>query len=121
MRKTYQTQYDIATDNRASWPTPEEMAELLWKMPTTRIAALIGVSDVAVGKFCKKHGLKKPARGHWAKNGFNAEHSPRKITLKLAEEIRAKYALGTVTQLALAKEYGITQSHVSRIVNKNIS
>lgn len=67
MRKTYKTDYDLATDGRHPWPSVEEVAKLLWETPTTRIAAIIGVSDTAVKKFARKHGLTKPARGYWAK------------------------------------------------------
>lgn len=45
----------------------EELAKLVWEMPTTHIAAIYGVSDKAVAKRCKKYGIKKPGRGYWAK------------------------------------------------------
>jgi hypothetical protein len=53
---------------------PDELEKLVWEMPTTKVAELFGVSDVAVGKRCKKHGIKKPPRGYWAK--VNAGHLP---------------------------------------------
>jgi hypothetical protein len=46
---------------------PREMAQLVWEMPTSHIAQEYGVSDVAIAKFCKKHDIKKPPRGYWAK------------------------------------------------------
>jgi len=46
---------------------PDELKKLVWEMPTTKVAELFGVSDVAVGKRCKKYGIKKPPRGYWAK------------------------------------------------------
>jgi hypothetical protein len=46
---------------------PREMAQMVWQMPTSQIAKIYGVSDVAIAKFCKKHGIKKPPRGYWAK------------------------------------------------------
>jgi hypothetical protein len=48
-------------------PPKAELEELLWKLPTTHIASRYGVSDVAVGKWCKLYGLQKPPRGYWAK------------------------------------------------------
>ncbi len=36
-------------------------------MPVTAIAKKLGVSDTAVARECKKHGIVKPGRGDWAK------------------------------------------------------
>jgi hypothetical protein len=47
--------------------SPEEMAQMVWEMPTTKVAESYGVSDKAIEKFCKKHGINKPQRGYWAK------------------------------------------------------
>jgi 5-methylcytosine-specific restriction endonuclease McrA len=49
------------------WPNVEEVARLVWELPTTIIAKNIGVSDVAINKFCKKHQILKPSRGFWSK------------------------------------------------------
>lgn len=46
---------------------PDELAELVWQMPTTQIAKQYGVSDKAIQKRCKKHNIQKPPRGYWAK------------------------------------------------------
>lgn len=48
-------------------PSPEELEVLLWEIPTTEIAKKYGVSDSAVGKWCKKYNLEKPSRGYWRK------------------------------------------------------
>lgn len=45
----------------------EELQQLVWEMPTERIAEKYGVSDVAIAKRCKKLGIEKPGRGYWAK------------------------------------------------------
>ena len=47
--------------------SPAEMQQMVWEMPTTHIAREYGVSDQAIGKFCKKHQIQKPGRGYWAK------------------------------------------------------
>ena len=49
------------------WPTPEEMQKIVWENPTSKIAKEIGVSDVAIAKFCKKNNITKPPRGYWRK------------------------------------------------------
>jgi integrase len=50
------------------WPAPEVLQELLWQKPAVEIAAMLGVSDKAVEKHAKKHGLTRPPRGHWLKS-----------------------------------------------------
>lgn len=48
-------------------PSKEELTNLLWEMPTIKIAAQFGVSDKAVEKWAKSYGIQKPPRGYWAK------------------------------------------------------
>ena len=52
-------------------PTKEELADMLWKIPTTQIAASYSVSDKAVERWVKKFGLTKPPRGYWVKKNNN--------------------------------------------------
>jgi integrase len=49
------------------WPCPEALQALLWEKPVVEIAREIGVTDKAVEKHAKKHGLTRPPRGHWLK------------------------------------------------------
>ena len=49
------------------WPTPEEMAILVWQTSSVQLAKTLGVSDVSIKKFCNKHGIKKPPIGYWSK------------------------------------------------------
>ena len=44
------------------------------------------------------------------------QHGRAKLTAEQIQEIRARYAAGGISQMALAAEYGIGQSHLSRIV-----
>ncbi|AGH32226.1 HNH endonuclease [Vibrio phage 11895-B1] len=43
----------------------EELRLLVWTYPTTKVAKMLGVSDSAIGKYCKKLGVVKPPRGYW--------------------------------------------------------
>lgn len=45
----------------------EELEKMVWEKSTVQIAKDLGVSDVAVAKWCKYYGIEKPGRGHWAK------------------------------------------------------
>ena len=47
-------------------PAGEELRDLVWSMPSTGVAKLFGVSDVAVAKRCRLLGIEKPGRGYWA-------------------------------------------------------
>ena len=47
--------------------TRTEIYEMLWLKPTTKVAQLLGMSDVGLGKWCKAYGVPKPKLGYWAK------------------------------------------------------
>lgn len=47
--------------------TRQQLYELLWTKPTTEIAKELGVSDVWVGKVCKRANIPKPPPGYWQK------------------------------------------------------
>lgn len=57
-------------------PTREELEALVWSMPTVKVAEILGISDVAVAKRCKKLGIDKPPRGYWAKMTAGKISSP---------------------------------------------
>lgn len=54
-------------NSRCKKPNKDYLKELIWNMPTTKIAKLYNVSDKAVEKWCKKYEISKPPRGYWAK------------------------------------------------------
>lgn len=45
----------------------QELYERVWSKPTVEVAAELGISDVALGKRCKKLNVPKPPLGYWAK------------------------------------------------------
>lgn len=47
--------------------TREEFYDLVWSKPMTHLAREFALSDVALHKICKKHGIPKPPLGWWAK------------------------------------------------------
>ena len=47
-----------------------ELYKLVWSKPVVKIAKDFGISDVAVGKICKKMNIPKPGLGYWAKKEF---------------------------------------------------
>lgn len=48
-------------------PNKLELQQLLWEIPSSKIAKIYEVSDTAVKKWARKYGLSKPPRGYWAK------------------------------------------------------
>lgn len=48
-------------------PSKEELKNLLWEMPTIKVASQFGVSDKAIEKWAKAYKIEKPPRGYWAK------------------------------------------------------
>lgn len=55
------------SNRKTKRPSKEKLQRLVWKYPTTKIAERLGVSDSAVGKWCRQYGIDKPPRGYWAK------------------------------------------------------
>ena len=45
--------------------TREELYEQIWATPAIQLAKTFGISDVAIGKICKKHNIPKPPLGYW--------------------------------------------------------
>ena len=46
--------------------TRAEIYSMLWIEPTTKVAQLLGMSDVGLGKWCKLYGAPKPKLGYWS-------------------------------------------------------
>ncbi len=69
--------------------TREAFYELVWSKPMTQLAKDFALSDVALHKICKKHGIPNPPLGWWAKQ---AAGKPVKRTplprLKAGEAVR---------------------------------
>jgi hypothetical protein len=47
--------------------TREQFYELVWSRPMTQLAKEFALSDVALHKICRKHGVPNPPLGWWAK------------------------------------------------------
>lgn len=47
--------------------TRQELYDLIWSTPMTKLAESFGVSDVGLAKICDRHRVPKPPRGYWAK------------------------------------------------------
>lgn len=66
--------------------TRREFYDLIWSKPMTHLAKELGVSDVALHKICRKHGIPNPPLGWWAKKA--AGKAVKQIPLPKVESDR---------------------------------
>lgn len=58
---------------KIKWPSNDVLSSLVWDKPMVQIGKILGVSDVAVKKRCKKHNISVPPRGFWLKTDRRVE------------------------------------------------
>ncbi|MEW8288117.1 MAG: hypothetical protein AB2697_19215 [Candidatus Thiodiazotropha endolucinida] len=58
----------------------ELLFAMIWDRPATHVAEELGISDVALGKLCRRLQVPKPPRGYWAR--ISAGRKPRRPPLK---------------------------------------
>ncbi len=61
--------------------TRAELHELVWTRPRTALAKELGVSDVAIGKHCKRAHIPAPPAGYWAR--LSAGKVQRRVSLPI--------------------------------------
>jgi hypothetical protein len=64
--------------------TREQLYEAIWSTPCIKLAATLGLSDVALAKTCRRLGIPRPTRGYWAR--IQAGEKLRKERLSAAKE-----------------------------------
>jgi hypothetical protein len=70
----------------------DELYNLVWSSPATKIGEEFGISDVAVNKHCIRKQVPRPTRGHWAKIAVGI-HPRRKPLPPSPAELFEKQAL----------------------------
>jgi hypothetical protein len=99
--------------------TREQLHELVWNKPMSRLAAEFGISDVGLKKVCARHNVPTPPRGYWAKLGAGqAPRRPRLPPSKDADpiEIRVAESDGPAVHDELSSAIAEAKSPDSRIV-----
>lgn len=61
-----------------------ELYRLVWSEPLTRLAKRFNISDVALGKLCKRHNIPRPYQGYWQRKRLG--QSPKSIELPTVAE-----------------------------------
>ena len=59
--------------------TREELYELVWTTPMSRLAAEYAISDVGLKKLCARHNIPTPPRGYWAQRNAGQAPARRKL------------------------------------------
>lgn len=67
--------------------TRSELFEKVWATPLLKLAREIGVSDVALGKACRRAAIPLPGRGYWAKPAETRRVPPLPATVDPARAI----------------------------------
>ena len=60
--------------------TRRDLYDMVWSRPATQVAEELGMSDVALAKWCRKMSIPKPGVGYWQKKA--AKKKPRKPRLR---------------------------------------
>ena len=50
--------------------TRQQLHDLVWDRPMTKLAKEFGLSDVALHKICRKFRVPTPPVGYWAKKAY---------------------------------------------------
>lgn len=82
----------------------EELFALIWERPATEVAKELGISDVALGKLCRRLQVPKPPRGYWAR--VASGRTPRRPALpayRAEIEERLRKQTKSTSQIRLSK------------------
>ena len=82
----------------------EELFALIWERPATEVAKELGISDVALGKLCRRLQVPKPPRGYWAR--VASGRTPRRPALpayRAEIEERLRKQTKSTSQVRLSK------------------
>jgi hypothetical protein len=64
--------------------TRQQLYDRVWSKPVDQLAKEFGISNVGLGKACRRHGIPVPPRGYWAKKA--AGHRVRQVPLLAATQ-----------------------------------
>lgn len=92
--------------------TRQELYELVWMVPRTKLAVRFGITDVALAKRCRKLEIPMPPPGYWAQ--IAAGYAPDREALPDAPAgIDAETIFGTTTRSEVGKALSIPEVVVS--------
>ena len=59
--------------------TRQQLYEMVWAEPVTRVAAKVGLSDRGLAKLCARYDIPVPGRGYWARKAFGRTRAPNPL------------------------------------------
>lgn len=62
-------------------PSKEDLQEMVWTTPSSKIAKGLGVADTVIGKWCREYRIEKPPKGYWARRGAGLSHDEAMIPI----------------------------------------
>src|SRR5579871_4087407 len=71
----------------------EELYRDVWEQPLTKLQTKYGISNVAIGKACRKLKIPLPGRGYWAK--LAAGHKVKQVPLPELKNVPVVYRMKT--------------------------
>lgn len=78
--KLSEVKVDLGTSREKNtlieWPTDAKLKKLVWAKLLSRLALDLDVSDSAIRKRCKQHGIELPKNGHWQREFQRAKSGP---------------------------------------------
>ena len=82
----------------------EELFALVWERPATEVARELGISDVMLGKLCRRLQVPKPPRGYWARvaSGKTSRRPPL-LAYRAEIEKRLRKQARSTSQVRLSK------------------
>ncbi len=81
----------MGTKRELSEYSRQELYDLVWSTPASKLAGEFGISDVAIAKRCKKLNVPRPSLGYWAKVAAG-QTLPKTPLPPTNEEVFAKQA-----------------------------
>lgn len=83
--------------------TRKDLYEKVWSRPATKLSEVLGISDVAIAKLCKKMNVPKPQRGYWEKIKYGRRVSRPPLPPAdndIPEQATIRSSLRNVTRIA---------------------
>lgn len=54
---------------RTTWPSDQELRDMVWETPVSALAKKLGITDSAISRRCRRRKIPTPPRGYWTKRG----------------------------------------------------
>jgi len=70
-------------DSKPTSISRSELHALVWREPRSKLAGIWGISDVAIGKICRRESIPAPPLGYWAKRAPGGKVRKTPLSMRL--------------------------------------